>query len=138
MLRGAQRVELIGRVPLFAGCSRRELVGIARISEEVEFRPGKVLIREGERGGEFFALVEGSADVRRKGRKIDTVGGGDFVGEMALVTDHLRNATVTATSPVRALVVRKADFRRLVASNPLIAFKVMHSVAERLPPGVSD
>lgn len=134
MLRGARKVELIGRVPLFAGCSKRELVEIARIADEVDLRPGKVLIREGERGREFFVLVEGTADVRRKGRKIDTVGAGSFVGEMALVTEHPRNATVTTTSPVHALVVTKPNFRRLVAANPLVAFKVMHAVAERVPP----
>jgi CRP-like cAMP-binding protein len=131
-------VKLLGRVPLFAGCDRRDLVEIARIADEVDLRPGRALIQEGTTDGEFFILIEGSADVVRDNRKIDTVGGGDFVGEMALVTDHPRNATVTATSPVRALVVKKSDFRRLVAENPLVAFKVMNAIAERVPPAASD
>ncbi len=138
MLRGAQKVELLSRVPLFGGCTRRDLVAIARIADEIDLRSGRVLIAEGTKGGEFFILIEGSADVMRGSRKIDTVGGGDFVGEMALVTDHPRSATVKATSPVRALVVKKADFRRLLAANPLVAFKVMNAIADRVPPAASD
>jgi CRP-like cAMP-binding protein len=97
-----------------------------------------VLIKQGAPGREFFIFADGSAEVRRDGRKIDTVGPGDFVGETALMTDHPRNATVTTTttspspSPIVALVVTKRNFQRLVDESPPIALKLMQSMAERL------
>ena len=118
--------------------SRRYLLRIAKIADEIAFAPGKVLVKEGEPGRDFFVLVEGSADIRRKGRKIKTVGPGDFFGEIAVVTDRPRNATVTATSSIDALVVTRWSFRQLVAGNPLIALKVMQAIADRLPPDASE
>ena len=135
MLHRNRKVELLRRVPLFAGCSKKELAQVALLADELDFKAGKTLIREGAPGREFFVLVDGTAEVRRKGRKIDTAGPGDFFGEMALLTDHPRNATVTTTSAVDALIVTARNFRALVESNPLIALKVMRAVADRLPPG---
>jgi CRP-like cAMP-binding protein len=91
------------------------------------------LIEEGAVGREFFVLIDGSVDVRRKGRKIDTIGPGGYFGEVALITDHPRNATVTTTSHVRALVLTKAKFRQLLAQTPLLSVKVLNAVGERLP-----
>src|SRR5436309_8619885 len=133
MLHRNRKVELLRRVPLFSGCSKKELEQVARLADELDFKSGKTLIKEGAPGREFFVLVDGTAEVRRKGRKIDTAGPGDFFGEMALLTDHPRNATVTTTSAVDALIVTARNFRALVESNPLIALKVMRAVAERLP-----
>jgi CRP/FNR family transcriptional regulator, cyclic AMP receptor protein len=135
MLRKNRKVELLRRVPLFAGCSKKELARIAIVADEIDFRPGKTLIREGEPGREFFVLVDGSAQISRKGKPIDTAGPGDFFGEMALLCDQPRNATVTTTSAVDALVVTARSFKALVGDNPLIALKVMRAVADRLPPG---
>jgi CRP/FNR family transcriptional regulator, cyclic AMP receptor protein len=134
MLRRNSKIELLKRVPLFAGCSRKELARIATLADEIDFKPGKTLIREGELGREFFVLVDGTAQISRKGRRIDTAGPGDFFGEMALLADQPRNATVTTTSDVGALVVTARSFRDLIGNNPLIALKVMRAVAERLPP----
>jgi CRP/FNR family cyclic AMP-dependent transcriptional regulator len=133
MLRRDRKIDLLRRVPLFAGCSKKELGEVAQVADELDFRSGKTLIREGEPGREFFVLVDGTVEVRRKGRKIDTGGPGDFFGEMALLSDQPRNATVTTTSQVDALIVTARNFRALVESNPLIALKVMRAVAERLP-----
>jgi CRP/FNR family cyclic AMP-dependent transcriptional regulator len=134
MLHRNRKIELLKRVPLFAGCSKKELEHVARIADEIDFRPGKTLIKEGTPGREFFVLAEGTAEISRKGRKIDSAGPGDFFGEMALLADQPRNATVTTTSPVDALVVSARSFRALVEDNPLIALKVMRAVADRLPP----
>ena len=133
MLTAQRKVELLRNVPLFAGCSRRELVQLARHSDESDFKPGRELIKEGAAGREFFVIIDGTVDVRRKGRKVDALGRGDFFGETSLLTDRPRNATVTTTSPVHALVLTKQRFRQLLAQNPLISFKVMHAVADRLP-----
>ena len=85
ILRRDAKVKLISRVPLFEGCSGRELAQVASIAEQVELPQGAVLIREGEPGRDFFAVVEGSVDVRQNGRRIATLGPGDFVGEIALL-----------------------------------------------------
>jgi CRP/FNR family transcriptional regulator, cyclic AMP receptor protein len=134
MLRRDSKVELLKRVPLFAGCSKKELARLATLADEIDFRPGKTLIREGALGREFFILVDGTAQISRKGRNIDNAGPGDFFGEMALLADQPRNATVTTTSDVDALVITARSFRDMIGDNPLIALKLMRAVAERLPP----
>jgi CRP-like cAMP-binding protein len=128
------KIELISRVPLFAGLSKRELARVSSIADEIDLRQGKVLIREGERGREFFVLLEGEAKVTRRGRQIATRRPGEFFGEIALVSSLPRVATVTTTSPVRALVITDRDFRALLRSSPPIALKVLEAVAERIPP----
>lgn len=134
MLHHNRKVELLRRVPLFAGCSKKELEHVSRIADEIDFEAGKTLIKEGAPGREFFVLSGGTADISRNGRRIDSAGPGDFFGEMALLADQPRNATVTTTSPVDALVINARSFRALVEANPLIALKVMRAVADRLPP----
>jgi CRP-like cAMP-binding protein len=134
MLRRDRKMDLLKRVPLFSGCSKQELGQVSRIADEIDLREGKTLIKEGTPGREFFVLVDGTAEIRRKGKKIDTAGPGDFFGEMALLSDQPRNATVVTTSQVDALVVTARNFRMLIETNPLIALKVMRAVADRLPP----
>lgn len=128
------KVELIHHVPLFENCSKKELRQIASLADEIDFKPGKVLIQEGRPGREFFVLVEGSVEVSRGGRSIDTMQSGDFFGEAALLSDVPRNATVTATTPVLMLVITDRDFRRLLAESPKIQGKVLSATADRLPP----
>lgn len=125
---------MIANVPLFGELSKRDLAKIASVADEIDFRTGKVLTREGKRGREFFILLEGEADVRRRGKKLATRGAGDFFGEIALVSNVPRVATVTTISPVRALVITDRDFRSLLRSSPPIALKVLEAVAQRLPP----
>ena len=133
MLRRDAKVEKISHVPLFSGCSKRELRQIALIADEIDLHAGKVLCKQGALGREFFVLLEGRAEVRRDGRPIDTVEAGDFFGEVALVRQVPRNATVTATSPIRALVITERDFGGLLKDSPQIAAKVLAALAERLP-----
>lgn len=132
-LRRNAKVDLISAVPLFAGLSRSDLARIAAIADEIDLPEGKVLIREGEHGREFFVLLDGEVVVRRNGRKLSSVGRGDFIGEIALVSKRPRTATVTATSPVRALVIRDVEFKTLLRNKPEMALKILATVAERLP-----
>jgi CRP-like cAMP-binding protein len=132
-LRRNEKIELIGKVPLFAGLSKAELARVASIADEIDLPEGKVLTRQGDRGREFFVLLEGEAEVRRNGRKLATRRAGEFFGEIALVSDRPRIATVTATTAVRALVIRDADFRALISGTPQIALKVLEAFADRLP-----
>ena len=92
------------------------------------------MTRQGERGREFFVLLEGDADVIKDGRTINRLGSGDFFGEIALVSDTPRTATVTATSPVRTLVITDRSFRRLMEDQPEIQGKVLAALAARLAP----
>ena len=132
-VRSAAKVDLIAGVPLFAGLSKSELGQVASIADEIDLPADKVLIREGERGREFFVLLEGEAEVARKGKKLATRRAGEFFGEIALVSNLPRIATVTTRKPVRALVIRDVDFRALLQRTPAIAVKVLQAVADRLP-----
>jgi CRP-like cAMP-binding protein len=133
-LRKDAKTELLKRVPLFAHTSRRELEAICRIADEIDLAEGKELTRQGGPGREFFVLVEGSADVIKDGRKVNSLEGGDFFGEIALVHHSPRTATVTASSPVRALVITERNFRRLLDEVPEIQRKVLQALAERVAP----
>jgi CRP-like cAMP-binding protein len=127
-----QKVDIIRRVPLFSRCNKKELAEIASHADEIDLPQGKQLIRQGERGREFFVLLEGEADVERDGEHIQTMGSGDFFGEIALVSKVPRTATVTATTPVRALVITDRDFRTLLEQSTEINLKVLEALAERL------
>jgi CRP/FNR family transcriptional regulator, cyclic AMP receptor protein len=129
-----QKVELIRKVPLFAQCSKRELEQIASIADEIDLTEGKQLMREGAPGREFFVILEGTADVSQQDALVNTLGSGDFFGEIALIHQGPRTATVTTTSPVRALVVTERSFRRLVEESPEIERKVLEAAVERLNP----
>ena len=132
MLRRDAKIELLMRVPLFAGCSKKELGEIALVADEIDVGPGKVLTREGDSGREFFVLVEGAAEVRRKGRKVRTMDAGDFFGEIALLSNRPRTATVTTTVPGSVLVVTDRAFRELMKKMPSIQLKVLTALADRL------
>jgi len=133
-LRKDAKVELLRRIPLFSQCSGRDLGAISSIADEIDLKEGKELTRQGKLGREFFVLIEGSADVRKNNRKVATLKAGDFFGEIALVHQAPRNATVTATSPVRALVIMERDFKRLLDEQPEIQRKVLVALAERVGP----
>ena len=126
------KIELLKRVPLFAGCSKAELREVALSTDEIDLRNGHVLTREGRSGREFFILVEGTASVTKDGEPIAELKGGDWFGEIALLTHRPRTATVTATTPVRVLVLTDRAFRRVVETMPRIALKVLASVGQRL------
>ena len=126
------KIDLLKRVPLFAGCSKSELRELALTADEIDLRDGHVLTKEGRPGREFFVLIDGAARVTQKGRKIADLGAGDWFGEIALLTDAPRTATVTATSPVDVLVITDRSFRRVVETMPSIGLKVLASVGERL------
>ena len=131
-LRRDAKHDLIKGTPLFAHCSRKDLQRIGPIADEVDLQAGKVLIREGERGREFFVLVSGEVEVRRKGRKIATLGPGSFFGEMALLSKAPRAATVTAVTPIDVLVISDRAFLGLLDKMPELWLKVARALAERV------
>jgi CRP-like cAMP-binding protein len=131
-IRKNTKVELLQGVPLFASCSKTELERIASLADELDLAEGATLIREGERGREFLVIVDGTVRVTRRGKTVRDSGAGDFIGEIALISDVPRTATVTATSAVRLLVITDRAFRGLIEEMPSIATKVLQSLGERL------
>jgi CRP/FNR family cyclic AMP-dependent transcriptional regulator len=126
------KVEALKRAPLFAGLSKKELAQLARVTEDLEVPAGQVLCREGDTGREFFVIVEGEADITSRGKRVAERVSGDFVGEIALLEDTQRTATVTATTPLRVFVLTREDFRKLVRENPNVEQKVMQALARRV------
>jgi len=126
------KVRALSRAPLFSELSKKELTQLARMSDDLELEAGHVLCREGRSGREFFVIVQGEVEVTRKGKPVKRSGGDEFYGEIALLEDIPRTATVKAKTPVRLFVLSSRDFRRLVQSSPSVESKVMRSLARRL------
>lgn len=128
-----KKVEALKRAPLFEGLSRKELVELARLSDDIEVPAGRVLCQEGDRGREFFVLVEGTVDVARNGRRVARLGAGDFVGEISLLEPATpRTATVTARTPLRFFVLTPKAFQQMLDENPRIERKVLRALARRV------
>jgi CRP/FNR family transcriptional regulator, cyclic AMP receptor protein len=132
------KVQALKRVPLFEDLSKKELAELARVSEDLEVEAGRELTREGETGQEFFVIVEGEIEVTIKGKRRASRGEGEFVGEIALLENVPRTATVTAKTPLRLFVLTRQDFRRLVDQNRSVEQKVMRTLARRVVDLSSD
>ena len=132
------KVQALKRVPLFEGLSKKELADLARAADDLEVPSGQVLCKEGETGQQFFVIVEGEIDITVKGKLVTHRAGGEFVGEISLLEDIPRTATVTTTTPGRLFVLTRQDFRRLVDSNPGVEQKVMRALARRVVELSSD
>jgi len=126
------KLKLIAAVPLFAGFNRREIEALGRLMDEVDVKEGRVLMREGAVGREFFIAVSGAVRVERNGRKVNELGPGDFLGEIALIDGGPRTATAIAAEPCRLLVLSAGSFRTLVSKYPTAQGKIMKALAERL------
>ena len=126
------KIQLIKTIPLFARLSRKELEQVAALADEIDFPAGKEIIREGERGREFFVLLEGGADVIRGGERIAHLAKGDFVGEIAVIARIPRNATVKTTRADASARHHRSGATRPPARFPDMQLKVLQAVAERL------
>jgi CRP/FNR family cyclic AMP-dependent transcriptional regulator len=127
-----QKMEAIESVPIFAGLSAKERARVARLIDEVDVPAGRRLIKEGDRGGEFFIIVSGAVEVRRKGRLLRRLAKGDFVGEIALIDKGPRTATVTTTEPSTLFVVASREFHSLMNTTPGVESKVLRALAYRV------
>jgi CRP/FNR family cyclic AMP-dependent transcriptional regulator len=120
-------------IPLFAEVGDEELSQIAPFANEVSVEEGKVLVREGDFSYELMAIEEGSAEVTRGGDHVADLGPGDFFGEMGLLERTLRNATVTATSPIRLITLTGWDLKRVERAAPEAIERVRSALEERRP-----
>jgi CRP-like cAMP-binding protein len=125
-------VELIKKVPLFSDLDNRELKEIADSMKERTFDAGDSVTQEGKGGAGFFVIEEGSAKVSVGGQDIRTIGPGDYFGEIGLIADIDRTATITAETDLRCYGMTFWDFRPLVEENASIAWKLLLAMAQRL------
>jgi len=124
--------ELLRRVPLFSDLDDRELKQVATSMKERTFRSGDAVTEEGKGGVGFFVIAEGSAKVSVGGSQVRELGRGDYFGEVGLIADVDRTATITADGDLRCFGMTSWDFRPLVESNASIAWKMLQVMAARL------
>ncbi|MDQ3994887.1 MAG: cyclic nucleotide-binding domain-containing protein [Actinomycetota bacterium] len=132
------KADALGRAPLFEGLSRDELKELAKLSEDLEVSEGKVLCREGETAQEFFVIVDGEVDVTQDGERVATLSDGDFFGEIALLEDIPRTATVTAKAPLRFFVLTRQAFWSLIERQPDVERKILRALAKRVLASTDD
>jgi cAMP-dependent protein kinase regulator len=122
------RLRSIG---LFESLPRDARQIVAQHADEVDVSEGTELVRQGEFAYEFFVIEQGSADVMRDGERIAELGPGDFLGEMGIVRQAVRNATVVTTAPAKVIVMTSQDFRAMQRSNAALASQIETAVEER-------
>ncbi len=126
------KVLRLKQSPLFEGLSRKQLAQLARLSDDLDLPAGTVLCKEGSRGREFFVIIDGEAEVTKGGRRVATLGAGDFFGEIALLERVNRTATVTAITPLRFFVISDQAFTSVLDTDPAIERKLLRGLAARV------
>ncbi|MBI2780809.1 MAG: cyclic nucleotide-binding domain-containing protein [Chloroflexi bacterium] len=126
------KVALIGSVSLFKGLSRKELEQIAQLVDDVDIPAGKVLVRQGENGAEMFIIATGSVRIERNGEFIRDAGPGTAIGEMALLSEGPRTATVTTNEPTRILLAGHREFHQLMEEHPTIRLAILGGLASKI------
>jgi CRP-like cAMP-binding protein len=127
-----QKLELLKATPLLAELNRHELEEVGRLADEVDVPAGRVLMREGDSGQEFFVIIDGQVRIERGGNVLRTLGPGDFFGEIALVSEGPRTATATTETPAQLLVLAHREFHSLMGQFPTIQTSVLNCLATRL------
>ena len=126
------KLELLRGCSLFRGLGKKDLELVGRLADEIDVPAGKMLIKQGTSGHEFFIVIEGSLGVERDGARLRTLGPGDFAGEIALIDGGLRTASVSADTPARLLVVGHREFFSLLEEYPEIQIQVLQALAHRV------
>lgn len=132
MARRDPRLDHLSKMWLFSGCTRKELALIARASDEVHVPSGRVLCDEGRVGQQFFLIVDGKAVVKRKGRKVATLGPGQYFGELALLDRMPRSASVASETEMDLLVLGQREFNGVMEEIPSLARKLLTAMSTRL------
>jgi CRP-like cAMP-binding protein len=131
-LRQDRKRELIKSVPIFSRCSKKELEALGSEFDEIDVPSGRTLTKQGEAGREFVVIVSGTAEVTKDGRRVNMLGAGDFLGEIALLSGGPRTATVTTVSDADLLVLSSRSFARLTKEVPSLQASVVKALSERL------
>jgi CRP-like cAMP-binding protein len=126
------KLELLRRVPLFTQCRGGSLDLISRLADEVDVPDGYTLMRQGDLAQEFFLIVDGRVRIERDGATINSLGPGDFLGEIALLEESRRTATAVTEGPAKLLVITHRGFNSLLDSSSTIRAAIMQGLAARL------
>jgi CRP-like cAMP-binding protein len=124
--------ERLAKVPLFAGLDKKHLREVSSLVTQIDVKEGKTLTREGEHGNEFVIILEGEAEVRVGDEVVATRGPGDYFGEIALIANRPRTATVVAKTPMKFEVIGRREFQTMLHDNPSIATELLGVTADRL------
>lgn len=124
--------KMLGRVPLFSGLDEKELMAVADAGREVSFESGKAIMKEGEPGIGFLLILDGKAEVRKKGKTVAKLGNGGFFGEMTVIDDKPRSADVIAVEPTTCFGLTEWSFFPILRSNPSIAIGIIRELVRRL------
>jgi CRP-like cAMP-binding protein len=127
-----ETVRLLQHVPIFAGLTPRQAGSMARDGKERTYPVGSVVVREGDEGQAFYLLLEGKVEVRRKSRRLATLGPGQFFGEMALFANQPRSADVVAVEPTRCLILARWEFWGFAMNQPKVLRTIIEEIARRL------
>lgn len=125
-------MDSFAHVPLFRDLDRKALERIERAARQRSFKAGEAIVKEGDEGVGFYLIASGKVSVTRGGTQLNSLGAGDFFGEMALLDNHRRSATVTATEPTECIVVHRADFVAELRANPDLAIDLLALMSRRL------
>jgi CRP-like cAMP-binding protein len=125
-------LDHLAEVPLFSGASRKDLQAIARASDEIDVKAGRVLVEQGRLGHEFFLILDGKASVRRNNRKVAELGTGQYFGELSLLDKGPRDATVVADTDMKLLVLGQREFLGVLDDVPSLSYKLLRIMAHRL------
>jgi len=125
-------LDHLAEVPLFSGASRKDLQAIARASDEIDVKAGRVLVEQGRLGHEFFLILDGKASVRRNNRKVAELGTGQYFGELSLLDKGPRDATVVADTDMKLLVLGQREFLGVLDDVPTLSYKLLRIMAHRL------
>lgn len=124
--------EFLAQVPLFANCSPEEIAAIAAISRQDSFEPDEVIVTQGTPGQAFYLILSGRVEILRDESSLGTFGPGDFFGEMSLLDQAPRSATIRAFEPTTCLMLAAQDLRMLLESVPSIALRLLEVLCRRL------
>lgn len=127
-----QTDDRLREIPIFSELSKKELKAVSRLMTQVDVREGRALTRQGEVGREFMIILDGTAVVRRNGRKVADLGPGDFLGELAVLSGTPRTADVVATSPMSLETLNRREFMSLLDESAAIAKKILIGAVKRL------
>ncbi|MGH9042379.1 MAG: cyclic nucleotide-binding domain-containing protein [Acidimicrobiia bacterium] len=132
MSRRNEYIEQLAHVPLFSACNKTELKNLAKRTSEIKVDAGQVIIREQQGAYEFFVVFAGQAEVTREGKRVAVLDPGDFFGELALLDQGLRDATVTAVTAMEIIVLSQWDFEQVLDEAPRMTRKLLAGMARRL------
>ena len=127
----ADLASALVEAPLFAGCDPRDIAGILAEFDDVRFPSGRRIVLEGLRGSDFFVVVAGTAAVLVDGWRVATLGPGDFFGEIAVLGDGLRSASVRAETPLHCLVLPNGKLEQLILDHPQLGINLIRTVIGR-------